>query len=130
MGYYIGIDMGTSSVKLVLTDETGSVIAEASQEYSLLQPAPGWKEIEAQTWWEAAAKAMSVLLDGQDRRAVRAIGITGQMHSLVLLDGEGVPVRPVLMWNDTRTKDMIPALKEQILQSSVPYIAGIISTSG
>ena len=128
MGYYIGIDMGTSSVKLVLTDETGSVIAEASQEYSLLQPAPGWKEIEAQTWWEAAAKAMSVLLDGQDRRAVRAIGITGQMHSLVLLDGEGVPVRPVLMWNDTRTKDMIPALKEQILQSSVPYIAGSIST--
>ena len=47
MGYYIGIDMGTSSVKLVLTDETGIVISEASREYSLLQPAPGWKEIEA-----------------------------------------------------------------------------------
>lgn len=128
MGYYIGIDMGTSSVKLVLTDEAGSVISEAAKEYSLRQPAPGWKEIEAETWWEAAAGAMSELLDGQDRHAVRAIGITGQMHSLVLLDEEGVPVRPVLMWNDTRTKDMIPALKEQILRSSVPYIAGIIST--
>lgn len=128
MGYYIGIDMGTSSVKLVLTDETGTVISEASREYSLLQPSPGWKEIEAETWWEAAASGMFDLLDGQDRNAVRAIGITGQMHSLVLLDEEGVPVRPVLMWNDTRTKDMIPALKEQILRSSVPYIAGIIST--
>lgn len=128
MGYYIGIDMGTSSVKLVLTDETGTVISEASREYSLLQPSPGWKEIEAETWWEAAASGMFDLLDGQDRNAVRAIGITGQMHSLVLLDEEGVPVRPVLMWNDTRTKDMIPALREQILKSSVPYIAGIIST--
>ena len=70
MGYYIGIDMGTSSVKLVLTDETGTVISEASREYSLLQPSPGCKEIEAETWWEAAAGAMSELLDGQDRHAV------------------------------------------------------------
>ena len=128
MGYFIGIDLGTSSVKLVLTDETGAVKAEASQEYRLLQPAPGWKEIEARTWWDAAAAGMDALLAGQDRAKVRAVGITGQMHSLVLLDRSGEPVRPVLMWNDTRTKDLIPFLKEQILQSDVPYVAGIIST--
>ena len=89
MGYFIGIDLGTSSVKLVLTDETGAVKAEASQEYRLLQPAPGWKEIEARTWWDAAAAGMDALLAGQDRAKVRAVGITGQMHSLVLLDRSG-----------------------------------------
>lgn len=128
MGYYIGIDLGTSSVKLVLADGGGHVLSEASQEYTLLQPTPGFKEIEAQTWWKAVASCMDALLEGQDRSKVRAIGITGQMHSLVLLDENGEPVRPVLMWNDTRTGDMIPALKEKIQKSSVPYIAGIIST--
>ncbi|MCD8008261.1 MAG: xylulokinase, partial [Clostridiales bacterium] len=64
---FIGIDLGTSSVKLVLTDEKGQVLREAGQDYRLLQPAPGWKEIDPETWWNATADVLEVLLDGVSR---------------------------------------------------------------
>ena len=139
-GTYIGIDLGTSSVKLLLTDAQGKVLGEASREYSLLQPAPGWKEIEAQTWWQAVQEALEELLGNSSadspaaggpeslRETVRGIGVTGQMHSLVLLDGDGEPVRPVLMWNDTRTKELIPDLKAGVLGTPSAHIAQILST--
>ena len=138
-GTYIGIDLGTSSVKIMLTDVRGRILREAGREYSLLQPAPGWKEIEAQTWWQAVEEAMEDLLgaspDGPGwqaekelRGSVRGIGVTGQMHSLVLLDEKGEPVRPVLMWNDTRTKEIIPDLKARIEDTPASHIARILST--
>lgn len=131
-GTYIGIDLGTSSVKLMLTDAHGNVLAEAGREYSLLQPLPGWKEIEAQTWWQAVEEALEELLEtgpGVKRRGcVRGIGVTGQMHSLVLLDETGNPVRPVLMWNDTRTKEIVPVLKARVADTPSSHIAQILST--
>lgn len=128
MAYYIGIDLGTSSVKLVLTDQEGNVRKEAGEPYPLLQPGSGWKEIEPQTWWDAVCRAMTALLDKGEGSQVEGIGITGQMHSLVMLDENGASIRPVLMWNDTRTRDLIAGLKEQIRDTDVPYIAKIIST--
>ena len=125
---FIGIDLGTSSVKLILADETGMILRESSREYSLLQPAQGWKEIWPRTWWEAASQAMDELLDGTDRSAVEGIGVTGQMHTVVPLDRQGEPIRPALMWNDTRTKELIPALKERIAGTRVSYINSFIST--
>lgn len=128
MAHYIGIDLGTSSCKLLLTDEKGSVLREASRQYRLLQPKEGWKEIEASTWWQAVREALLQLLENTDPSQVKGIGITGQMHSLVLLDENGRPVRPVLMWNDVRTQSLIPALKAQIAHTSVFHINSIIST--
>lgn len=128
MAYYIGIDLGTSSVKLVLTDPTGRVVKEAEEAYPLLQPRSGWKEIEPDTWWKAVCRSMASLLDRGEGSRVEGIGITGQMHSVVMLDEHGESIRPVLMWNDNRTKDLIAGLKEQILDTDVPYIAKIIST--
>ncbi len=127
MSYYIGIDLGTSSVKTVLTDENGRVIADASQEYRLLQPKSGWKEIEAVTWWEATMKTLRAVLNFPITE-IKGIGVTGQMHSLVLLDENGEEIRPVLMWNDTRTGDLISELQKAVSETSVSYINSILST--
>lgn len=128
MAYFIGIDLGTSSVKLVLTDSKGAIVKEAGEAYRLIQPAPGWKEIPPETWWEAVTKSLDTLLDGVDAGKVQGIGITGQMHTVVLLDENGNSIRPALMWNDTRTKDLIPGLKDKIAETDVSYINKIIST--
>lgn len=125
---FIGIDLGTSSVKLVLTDENGKLLREAGRDYRLLQPAQGWKEIRPETWWDASAQALDELLDGADRDQVAGIGVTGQMHTVVLLDEAGNSIRPALMWNDTRTKDLIPGLKEKIAGTEVSYISTFLST--
>lgn len=128
MTYFIGIDLGTSSVKLVLTNEKGTILRESSQDYQLLQPSQGWKEIDPLTWWEAMSSALERLLEKEDGQLVEGIGITGQMHTVVLLDKSGNSIRPALMWNDTRTKDLIPWLKDQIQETSVSYINRFIST--
>ncbi len=128
MGNFIGIDLGTSSVKLVLTDDQGKVLREAGESYSLLQPRSGWKEIEPDTWWKAVCRALQTLLNEGGGSQVEGIGITGQMHSIIFLDENGVSIRPALMWNDNRTKDLLPGLREQIQSTDVPYIGKIIST--
>ena len=125
---YIGIDLGTSSVKLVLTDDQGKVLREAGESYSLLQPRSGWKEIEPDTWWKAVCRALQTLLNEGGGSQVEGIGITGQMHSIIFLDENGVSIRPALMWNDNRTKDLLPGLREQIQSTDVAYIGKIIST--
>ena len=99
MSYYIGLDLGTSSVKLCLTNEDGVLLKEASRSYELQQPALGWKEIEPEIWWRQTCGAMRELLEGVDGEKVRGIGVTGQMHTLILMDRNGEVVRPALMWN-------------------------------
>lgn len=126
--FFIGIDLGTSSVKVVMADEKGTIHRESSQDYSLLQPAQGWKEIQPETWWDATVRALDVLLDGVERGRVEGIGITGQMHTVILLDQQGHSIRPALMWNDTRTKDLLPGLKAKISATEVSYINSFIST--
>lgn len=128
MAYYIGFDLGTSSVKLCLTDGQGALLRAASRPYQLLQPAPGWKEIDPETWWAAAVEAMDELLQGVDKTQIAGIGVTGQMHTLVLLDETGAVVRPALMWNDTRTADLVPWLKAEIADSEISYLNRILST--
>lgn len=90
MAHYIGIDLGTSSVKLVLITEHGTVLFESSREYSFSQPQEGFKEISANIWWNGVDEAMAELLANADRNLIKGIGITGQMHSLVLLDIAGI----------------------------------------
>ena len=129
MKYYIGIDIGTSSAKVILMDENGKITGEASREYAIEEPRPGWKQIDPEVWMRGTDEAMEQLLEGCDPQEVEAIGVTGQMHTVVFLDENGVSIRPALMWNDTRTKDMVSNLKEKIRRlPEASHVASIIST--
>jgi xylulokinase len=95
----LGIDIGTSGCKVVLIDENGSKLGEASAEYPLLVPQPMWSEQNPEDWWKGVQRCLIEL----DPRDVDAIGVTGQMHGSVFLDENGEVIRPALLWNDQRT---------------------------
>ena len=82
--YYIGIDLGTSAVKLLLMDETGSIANIVSREYPIAFPHPGWSEQDPADWWAAVCDGIPALLDGFDASQVKGIGAGGQMHGLVV----------------------------------------------
>lgn len=129
MSYYVGIDIGTSSAKTVLIDEKGKMLKESSRNYEVAEPESGWKEINPENWMRAVTACLREMCTGIDMKAVQSIGVTGQMHSVVTLDEKGKVIRPALMWNDTRTIELVGMLKGKIKQSeSVPYLANIIST--
>jgi xylulokinase len=99
---YLGIDLGTSSVKAVLIDDTGAVRASASSPLEVSHPKPRWSEQNPATWWTATEAAVAEVLEGTDARRVAAIGLSGQMHGATLLDADDAVLRPAILWNDTR----------------------------
>ena len=113
MSHLLGIDIGTSSTKAVLTDDRGRILATASAPHELLAPKPGWSEQDPGGWWIATTAAIREVLDraGAVGESVAAVGLSGQMHGSVLLprealDGdasEAKALRPALLWNDQRT---------------------------
>ena len=104
MSFYLGIDIGTSGTKTLLIDETGKVIAESNAEYPLHQPKPGWTEQDPEDWWKATVKTVRSVVRqaGIPREAVKAIGLSGQMHGSVFLDKQNRVIRRALLWNDQR----------------------------
>jgi xylulokinase len=100
---YLGIDIGTSAVKVAAVDERGSVAAEASAPLAVSRPNPRWSEQNPDDWWEATNRAV-LALPGEQRRQVRAIGLAGQMHGATLLDDSDRPLRPAILWNDGRSE--------------------------
>lgn len=118
----LGIDIGTSAIKVLLVGEDGGVIAGASHPCDFDTPRPGWTETPAARWWTATVAALGALSANTDRRLadVRAVGLSGQMHGAVLLDGTALAgassgpvdaVRPVIMWNDQRTARHLAAIE-------------------
>lgn len=105
MPYLIGIDVGTSGTKTLLADTDGRVVATATVDYPLYAPKPGWAEQNAEDWWNAAVTGIRrVLADAGARpEEIVGIGVTGQMHSSVLLDEAGQVIRPPILWCDGRT---------------------------
>ena len=103
----LGLDVGTSGAKALLIGPSGQVLAAATESYPLHTPHPLWTEQDPQAWWEACATAIRrVLAQGRVQPGdVEGIGLTGQMHGLVLLDAAGDVVRPAILWNDQRTAD-------------------------
>ena len=95
MAYYIGIDLGTSGTKTVLFDREGHALASATIEYPLYQPQNGYAEQDPDDWWNAAAGTIRMVLEqsGVDSAEVKGIGISGQMHGLVMLDKDGKVIR-------------------------------------
>lgn len=105
MGYLVGIDIGTSGTKSLLLTDEGAVVASAGAEYPLLTPRPGWAEQDPGEWWRATTTTVRALLarSGVDASEVSAIGLSGQMHGSVFLDGAGEVIRPAILWCDQRT---------------------------
>ena len=114
MSFYIGIDLGTSAVKLLLVDGEGTVQNTVTREYPLYFPQSGWSEQAPQDWWDACLSGIPELLDGYDAAQVRGIGCGGQMHGLVALDEADNVIRPAILWNDGRTEAETAWLNESV----------------
>ena len=100
---YVGIDLGTSAVKLLLMDEKGEIRNIVSREYPLSFPKPGWSEQNPTDWYGQTMEGLKELLNGCDRTKVAGISFGGQMHGLVILDENDQVIRPAILWNDGRT---------------------------
>ncbi len=111
---YIGIDLGTSAVKLLLVDGAGQVKKTVTEEYPLFFPQPGWSEQNPEDWWNAVCTGVRQLLAGEDASSVAGIGCAGQMHGLVALDAQDRVIRPAILWNDGRTGEEVDYLNNEI----------------
>lgn len=104
MSCYIGIDLGTSSVKMLMMNETGEIVNSVSKEYPLYFPQKGWAEQNPGDWWNAVKDGIKELTVGCDKRLIKGISFGGQMHGLVILDKNDKVIRPAILWNDGRTQ--------------------------
>ena len=100
---YIGIDLGTSAVKLLLMDEKGYIRKIVSREYPIYFPKPGWSEQNPEDWYRETIDGLKELIRDEDKSIIRGISFGGQMHGLVILDEKDRVIRPALLWNDGRT---------------------------
>ena len=114
MGLYIGVDLGTSAVKLLLMDEKGSILNTVSKEYPLEFPHPGWSQQAPEDWKKAVFQGIPQLLNGFDGKEVKGIGCGGQMHGLVILDAQDNVIRPAILWNDGRTAKQVDFLNNEV----------------
>jgi xylulokinase len=120
---FLGIDLGTGSLKAAIIGENGRELAAASVAYALETPHPGWAETSVQTWWRALCAAAARLPAGL-RSDVQAIGFSGQMHGVVLIDADGEAVRPAMLWPDTRALAMLDQWPEPQPNPVAPGMAG------
>ena len=128
--YYIGVDLGTSAVKLLLVDEKGEILNTVTKEYPLRFPQPGWSEQDPADWWAGAQAGLAELLDGFDKFRVAAIGVGGQMHGLVALDEEDGVIRPAILWNDGRTAEETDWLNTEIGKEKLSALTANIAFAG
>ena len=126
MPYLIGLDVGTSSAKVVLTDERGRVVFTTESAYAFRTPRPLWAESDPADWWTASQKALRELWTKTKVKPadIAGVGLTGQMHGLVLLDASGKVLRPCIMWNDQRTAKQCAALTKKVGRARVLKLTG------
>ena len=127
---YIGIDLGTSSVKIVLMDTAGHIIANVSKSYPIDYPKAGWSEQNPYDWYDACMEGMKELLDGQDKSTVGGISFGGQMHGLVILDKDNEVIRPAILWNDGRTTKECEYLNNTIGKDKIAEYTANIAFAG
>ena len=130
MEYYIGVDLGTSSLKLLLLDEAGTILKTVSEEYPVYFPYPGWSEQNPEDWWNAFISGMKKLTSEVDQSCIAGIGVAGQMHGLVILDESDAVIRPVILWNDGRTSAQTAYLNEVVGQDKLADYTANIAFAG
>lgn len=128
--YYIGIDLGTSAVKLLLMDEAGKVLNIVSKEYPLSFPNPGWAEQNPVDWFDQSMAGLKELTRDCDREKISGISFGGQMHGLVILDENDEVIRPAILWNDGRTIDEVEYLNGEIGRKVLSSHTGNIAFAG
>ncbi|HUV03512.1 MAG TPA: xylulokinase [Armatimonadota bacterium] len=121
MAYLLGIDVGTSGTKTLLIDESGKVVASATDTYPLSTPKPLWAEQEPEDWWKATVSTIGTVLEesGIDPADIRGIGLSGQMHGAVFLDERNQVLRPSILWCDQRTGTECEWITETIGKAKV-----------
>ena len=130
MQYFIGIDLGTSAVKLLLVDAAGKICGTVSRDYPLMFPHPGWSEQNPEDWWSAVQDGLKELTAGIDVQDVAGIGCGGQMHGLVILDENDNVIRPAILWNDGRTYKEVEYLNGVIGKQKLSQLTANIAFAG
>jgi xylulokinase len=132
MSYFLGIDSSTTGVKALLIDHTGTVIATASTELPLYTPLPLWSEQDPADWWAGAQASIREVLQvsGINGAQVEAIGLTGQMHGLTLLDESGQVLRPAILWNDQRTGAECDEIRARLGKAHLIQLTGNDALTG
>ncbi len=127
---FLGIDIGTSAVKIVLISEDGKMIASSQEALTLQTPKQLWSEQDPEQWWQATLKAMNDLRHQSicEWENVKAIGLSGQMHGAVLLDENNEVIRPAILWNDGRSVQQCERLKSQM--PDIAFLAGAVAMPG
>lgn len=127
---FIGVDLGTSAVKLLLMDETGKIHKIVSKEYPLYFPQPGWSEQNPQDWIRQSMEGIKELTAQCDKSQIKGISFGGQMHGLVVLDEKDQVIRPAILWNDGRTGRQTDYLNQEIGKKTLSRYTGNIAFAG
>lgn len=128
--YYIGIDLGTSAVKIILTDEKMNIISTISKSYPLDFSADGKCEQNPIDWWNAVVDGLNEITADIDKSSIAGIGVGGQMHGLVMLDEKDKVIRPAILWNDTRTGSQTDYLNNVVGKDKLQTLTGNIAFAG
>ena len=130
--YFLGIDVSTTASKALLMNERGEVMAVASSPHTLQTPRPLWSEQDPREWWEAVSASIKSVLEkaGFGAESIGAVGLTGQMHGLVLLDETGNVLRPAILWNDQRTQSQCDEIHQIIGREKFIQITGNVALTG
>ncbi|MBP7962817.1 MAG: xylulokinase [Caldilineaceae bacterium] len=132
MNYFIGIDSSTTATKALLMDEGGNIVAVGATEYGFETPKPLWSEQHPDLWWDGTAASIRQVLamSAIDPKDVAGIGLTGQMHGLVLLDEGGGVLRPAILWNDQRTQAQCDTMRARLGKARLIQITGNDALTG
>lgn len=128
--FYIGVDLGTSAVKLLLMEGNGRIANVVSKEYDLSFPHPGWSEQKPEDWWTQVMAGLKELTAGCDKTQIAGISFGGQMHGLVVLDENDNVIRPAILWNDGRTGKEVEYLNGTIGKDKLSEYTANIAFAG
>ena len=126
----LGVDLGTTGVRVVAVDAQGALVAEVTHSYPLYTPQPGWTEQRPEDWVRASLAALREIAAGLKGQEIVAIGLSGQMHGMVALNAHGQPIRPAILWNDQRTSLAVAEIeaaiprREMVNRTGNPAITG------
>ena len=129
---YLGIDLGTSSVKILLMTHDGRIVDEATEEYPVYYPKANWAEQQPEDWWQGTLRALKRIVDKNSalKSTLRGIGFSGQMHGMVALDKAGQVLTPSIIWCDQRTTAECEAITAHFGQSGLSDLVGNMALTG
>ena len=130
MKHFLGIDLGTSGLKILLVNEEGEIRGSVAREYKFNIPQPGWSEQSPALWWEACREGLREIMNIAGDVKIEGVGVGGQMHGLVVLDAEDRVIRPAILWNDGRTAEETAYLNEEIGKERLSELTANIAFSG